>query len=393
MSFWKTLAICSGLSVIMPLITDICLPAIPDIAKYYGVESARIQQTISILFFGAAFGQIIYGPLADRFGRKPVIVVTMSVFTIISFLTIYTATPNTHSLARFLQGATGAGGMIIVRAIIRDLYDGAYATKIFAYTMVGSSLMPILAPIIGGHVTDSFGWKPNFFIISGFGLILTLSLTLWLKETGTRDVKAIETAEIIKSFIILLKSRIFIYFTLITLGPFAGLLFILVGLSTVLIDFMEISTSIFGYYFAIIMAGNLLASILAGKLSDSLSSFKLIFIGAIICFLSGILAYVFALLGTLDPLSIVFPAAGFMIGFPLVVSAATAEAMAPFPEIAGKASSLIGLIQLGTGAVTSLTLGWTSDGTQFPLVFALMFAGILTIIPLRLVYNLESYKN
>jgi DHA1 family bicyclomycin/chloramphenicol resistance-like MFS transporter len=313
----------------------------------------------------------------------------MSVFTIISFLTIYTATPNTHSLARFLQGATGAGGMIIVRAIIRDLYDGAYATKMFAYTMVGSSLMPILAPIIGGHVTDSLGWKPNFFIISGFGLILTLSLTLWLKETGTRDVKAIETAEIIKSFIILLKSRIFICFTLITLGPFAGLLFILVGLSTVLIDFMGISTSIFGYYFAIIMAGNLLASILAGKLSDSLSSFKLIFIGAIICFLSGILAYVFALLGTLDPLSIVFPATGFMIGFPLVVSAATAEAMAPFPEIAGKASSLIGLIQLGTGAVTSLILGLASDGTHFPLAVALMFSGILTVIPLRLVYNLN----
>ena len=176
MSFWRALAIFSGLSVIMPLITDICLPAIPDIARYYGVETGRIQQTISFLFFGAAFGQIVYGPLADRFGRKPVIVVTMLMFTVISFLTVYAATPNSHSLARFLQGATGAGGMIIVRAIIRDLYDGAFSTKMFAYTMVGSSLMPIVAPIVGGHVTELLGWKPNFFIIAGFGLVLTLSL-------------------------------------------------------------------------------------------------------------------------------------------------------------------------------------------------------------------------
>ena len=389
MSFWKALVICSGLSVIMPLITDICLPAIPDIARYYGVETARIQQTISFLFFGAAFGQIVYGPLADRFGRKPVIVVTMLVFTIISFLTVYTVSPNAHSFARFLQGATGAGGMIIVRAIIRDLYNGAFATKMFAYTMVGSSLMPILAPIIGGHVTELLGWKLNFLIIAGFGLVLTLSLALCLKETGTKDFKALETAEIVKSFIILLKSKIFIFFTLITLGPFAGLLCILAGLSTVLIDFMGISTSTFGYYFAIIMLGNLLASILAGKFSNSLSSFKLIFIGAIICFLSGILAYIFALFGVVGPLSLVVPATGFMIGFPLVVSAATAEAMAPFPAIAGKASSLIGLIQLGTGAVVSLILGWVSDGTHIPLVVALMFSGILTIIPLRMIRNLN----
>ena len=85
MSFWRALGIFSGLSVIMPLITDIGLPAIPDIARYYNVGTDRIQQTISFLFFGAAIGQIIYGPLTDRFGRKPVIVITMLIFTIISF--------------------------------------------------------------------------------------------------------------------------------------------------------------------------------------------------------------------------------------------------------------------------------------------------------------------
>ena len=390
MPFWRALAIFSGLSVIMPLITDICLPAIPDIARYYGVGTARIQQSISFLFFGAAFGQIIYGPLADRYGRKSVIVVTMIIFTVISFITVYTATPASHSLARFFQGATGAGGMIIVRAIIRDLYDGAFATKMFAYTMVGSSLMPILAPIIGGHVTDALGWKPNFLIIAGFGLILTLSLVAWLKETGKRDLKALETKEIVKSFIILSKSKIFICFTLITLGPFAGLLCILAGLSSVLIDYMGISVPTFGYYFAIIMVGNLLASILVGKLSNFLSSFNLIFIGAIICCLSGIFAFMFALFGAINPLSIVLPAAGFMIGFPFVVSAATAEAMAPFPTIAGKASSLIGLIQLGFGAIISLIISWISDGSQFPLVLVLMSSGIFSIIPLRMAYNLDE---
>ena len=89
MSFWRALALFSGLSVLMPLITDICLPAIPDIAKYYDAKSTDIQQTVSLLFFGAAIGQIVYGPLADRFGRKPVIILTMIAFSVISFLTIY----------------------------------------------------------------------------------------------------------------------------------------------------------------------------------------------------------------------------------------------------------------------------------------------------------------
>lgn len=390
MSFWRALAIFSGLSVIMPLITDICLPAIPNMAEYYGVETGRMQQSISYLFIGAAIGQIIYGPLADRFGRKPVIVVTMVIFTTISFTTIYTMTPSTHSLARFLQGATGAGGMIIVRAIIRDLYDSASATKMFAYTHVGGSFMPILAPIVGGHVTDLFGWKPNFLIIAIFGLVLTLSLVFWLKESGERDEKALEISEILKSFVTLFKSKIFVYYTIITIGPFAGLLCILAGLSTVLIDLMEIRTSSFGYYFAIIMMANLLASIVAGKLANLLDSFKIISTGAIICFLSGITAYVLALSESINPLSIVMPAAGFMVGFPLVVYAATAEAMSPFGLIAGKASSMIGLIQLGCGAVTSLILGSVSNETQFPLVIALSLSGTLTIIPLWAIYKLKS---
>jgi DHA1 family bicyclomycin/chloramphenicol resistance-like MFS transporter len=241
-------------------------------------------------------------------------------------------------------------------------------------------------------VTQLFGWKPNFYIITGFGLVLTLSLLVWLRETGKRDVNALETAKIIESFIKLSKSKIFICFVFVTLGPFAGLVCILVGLSSVLIDFMGISTPLFGYYFAVIMVGNLSASILAGKLSNIFSSFKLIFLGAMICCLSGIVGLILAVYGVVHPLSIVLPAAGFMIGFPLVVSAATAEAMSPFPVMAGKASSLIGLIQLGCGAITSLILGWASDGTQFPLALAIMISGIFSIIPLRIVYNLDRLQ-
>ena len=275
MHFWVALILFSGLTVLMPLITDIGLPAIPDMAQYYGVTTGKIQQTVSYLFLGAAVGQIIYGPLADRFGRKPVILITMIIFTIVSFVTVYTPTPDSHSAARFVQGATGAGGMIIVRAIIRDLYDKSLATKMLAYTMVGGSIMPILAPIVGGHVTDLMGWKPNFFIVTAFGLILTISLAIWLKETGKKDYRALEIGELAFSSIALFKSKIFVWYTFVTLGPFAGLLCILAGLSPVLIDFMGISSSLFGYYFAAIMVGNLFASFLTGRLSNYLSNFKL----------------------------------------------------------------------------------------------------------------------
>jgi len=153
MSFWRVLFLLSGLAILMPLVIDIFLPSMPAIAGSYGVDTGEVQLTLASLNLGAALGQVIYGPLADRFGRRIVTVWTMAVFTLAGFASANPPSMEWMSAVRFLQGLTAASGMIILRAIIRDLYDGSRATKMLAYTFVTGSTMPIVAPIVGGFIT------------------------------------------------------------------------------------------------------------------------------------------------------------------------------------------------------------------------------------------------
>ena len=133
MPFWKILTLLSGLAILMPLVIDIFLPAIPAIAQSFQVSTGDIQITLASLNLGAAIGQLLYGPLADRFGRRRVIIVSMSIFAISGFATA--AAPNLEwlNILRFVQGLTAASGMIIIRAIVRDLYDGTLAAKMLAF--------------------------------------------------------------------------------------------------------------------------------------------------------------------------------------------------------------------------------------------------------------------
>ena len=389
MSFWKVLALMSGLAILLPLIIDIFLPAIPAIAQSFQVNTGDIQITLASLNLGAAIGQILYGPLADRFGRRLVILTAMSIFTLTGFATVVAPNVEWLNILRFFQGLTAASGMIIIRAIVRDLYDGALATKMLAYTFVTGSIMPILAPIIGGNVTVWWGWEPNFYIIGAIGLLVVLSLWFWLDETGTKDHEAIRLGEMGRSFLTLVQSRVFITYAFAGVGPFAGLFAILTALSSVLIEYMGVSPTVFGYLFSLIMIGNLTASFVAGRLISSIGGTSLIYAGCTVCLLSGMVAGSIFWVGNVTPAGIVLPSFGFMIGFGLLIPSATAGAMSPFPEMAGRSSSLIGLIHFSAGASASLLMGLLADGTHFPLVTAITICGFLCFLSVWPVYRLS----
>ena len=229
-------------------------------------------------------------------------------------------------------------------------------------------------------MTVWLGWRPNFYIVGIIGLLVTFSLWHWLDETGTRDHEATRIRPLWGSFLKLTRSRIFLTYAYAGIGPFAGLFAILTALSSTLIEFMGLSPTVFGYLFALIMFGNLTASLLAGRLVSSIGEIRLIYAGCTICLLAGISAGGISWAGIVNPAGIVIPSLGFMIGFALLIPAATAGAMSPFPEMAGRASSLIGLVHYGAGAITSLLMGLWADGTHVPLVTALTICGFLSFI-------------
>ncbi|MBO21529.1 MAG: hypothetical protein CMM26_04000 [Rhodospirillaceae bacterium] len=380
MTFWRVLFLLSGLAILMPLVIDIFLPSMPAIAASYGVETGEVQLTLASLNLGAALGQVIYGPLADRFGRRFVIVWTMAVFTAAGLASANPPSMEWMNALRFLQGLTAASGMIIIRAIVRDLYDGAQSTKMLAYTFVTGSTMPVAAPIVGGFITVTLGWQINMYIIGCTGLLVMLILWFWLEETGEPDASALNIGTMMKAYAELLRSKQYLTYAFVGLGPFAGLFAILTALSSILIEFMGVSPDTFGLLFAAVMAGNLVASWIAGRWAETLGDTRLIVWGSLVCLISGVAALLVVLSGLSSPTGIVLPSLGYMVGFALLIPAATAGAMSPFPHIAGRASSLIGLVHYGAGAAASLVLGLIADGTDRPLSYALAVCGVLSLI-------------
>lgn len=378
-SFWRILAVLTGLAVLPPLVIDIFLPAMPDAARALGVPSGDIQITMAALMAGIAVGQMIYGPLGDRFGRKPVLLIAVALFSLIGFATSVTGNVYWLYVWRFAHGVTVSASMILVRAIVRDLYDGPVAARMLAYTFATHALMPIAAPILGGYLTVLYGWHATFLAIGIFGAIVAASVVLFLEETSVPDAHALKLSAIAHNMIDICKSRRFLVYTLSAVGPFAGLLAILTGLSPVLIGYLGVSPTKFGYLFGLIMTGNLIASLLAGRLVEKLGINRLIVIGGVFCAVSGIAILGITGAGLVDPISIALPASGFMVGFALLIPAATAGAMSPFPKRAGRASSVMGLIHLGAAAGVSLLMGAFADGTEKPMVVALALSGIFTI--------------
>ena len=378
-SFWVILALLSGIVGTAPLMIDIFLPAMPQAAEDFSVNVGSIQVTMGWLMVGTALGQVIFGPAADRFGRRPVLIWSMGLFTVFCLLT--SLAPNIIWLygGRFVLGLLSASGHILMRAIVRDLYSGPMAAKMMAYAFVTGGLMPILAPIIGGYLTSLFSWQATLLASGIYGAVLTYCLWRFLHETGVPDKEALDVNKYGKTVFQFLKSKDYMLYTLATAGPFGGLFALLTGLSPIIIQQLAFNPPQFGYWFGFIMLGNFFASFVAGKLTYRIGVRPMTFTGALLCAGSGLAAYVFTQIKPLEIGVIVIPSFVYMVGFALVMPAAMAGAMAPFPDQSGRASSFMGLINLGTGALVAFLLGIFADGTEQPMVIALATSGLITL--------------
>lgn len=380
-SFWQVLIVLGGLAMLAPLIIDTYLPALPAVAQGLGVPVGQVQFTLASINLGLAVGHIIYGPLADRFGRRSVLLVVMALFSLIGFASAVSPDIGSLNVLRFLHGLTGTASMILARAVIRDLYDGGEAAKMLAYVFVGGATMPILAPIIGGHLVVWFDWPSTFILMGIFGAVLTVLIWFLLPETGAKDPTATNVTELGRSFATLCRSRQFMLYTLGGVGPYAGLFAVLAGLSPLLIGQMGVTPTVFGYLFGAVMIGYLAAAAAAGRLAGRWGINRLILAGALLCALSG-LASLWVIIdsnGATIP-AIVLPAFGFMVGMALLQPGVTAGAMSPFPEMAGRASSVMGLAHYGAGALAALLIGLFADGTAGPMVIILAASGLFTLV-------------
>ena len=379
---WQQICLLGALSMFAPLSTDMYLPALPSMAHDLSASAAAVALTLTASLVGLGAGQLVAGPLSDALGRRRPVLVGLVVYTASSVLCALAPDVWTLCALRLLQGAAGAAGIVIARAVVRDLYSGIEAARFFARLMIVIGLAPILAPIIGGqllHVTD---WRGVFLVLAGIGAVLTVFSWRALAETlppSARQRGGLAT--MLGVLGVLLRDRRFMGLTL-CFGLFFGAVFAYIaGSPFVLEDIFGLSPQLFGVLFGVNAIGLVAVSQLGGRLVSSFGPQRLLTLGVASIATAGIglMVAVLAHAG-LAAVEICFFAV--ISSFGLVAPNATALALAPYSHVAGSASALIGLTQFFLGAAVAPLVGVAGNHSAVPtasVILALVFAGVAVL--------------
>ncbi len=374
-------ALLAALSAIGPLTTDMYLPSLPDIARQLHASTAQVQFTISAYLIGFAVGQIFYGPVSDRHGRKPVLMAAMALYCVASLACALSTSIEMLIIARTFQALGGSGGIVLTRAIVRDIYAGARAGR--ELSLIGSvmALAPVLAPIAGGLLQTGFGWRAVFFALVAAGLVGAGIVWLLLPETlNTRAAEPVSIASMGRSYRIVVRNPAYLAYLGITSASYAGLFAWISGAAFVLQNLYGLTPFDFGVAFALGSIGYMTGSALAARIVVRFGLDGVLGVGGCACAVGGLGMVAAVALGLTSSLSLVAPVAIYLAGLGMVLPQGIAGAMTPFPERAGAASSLFGFVQQSAAAVCGAVVGWFLGHSAWPLVLGVAVMGCTTLV-------------
>ncbi len=373
-------ALLAGLSAIGPLTTDMYLPSLPDIARALDASTAQVQLTISTYLIGFAVGQVVYGPVSDRHGRKPVLLAAIALYCVASLACALATSIHMLITARALQALGGAGGIVLARAMVRDIYSGTRAGR--ELSVIGSvmALAPVLAPVAGGALQTGFGWRSVFFTLVVAG-VAAAGLVWWLlpETLAQRAAEPVSPSSIVRSYRVVARNPAYLAYLGLATASFAGLFAWISGASFVLQNLYGLSPFAFGLAFAVGSLGYMTGSMLSAHLTRWLGLDGIIGIGGVLVTAGGLGMMVAVALGFASAASLVVPMAVYLAGMGMVLPQSLAGAMTPFPERAGAASSLLGFIQQSVAAVCGAIVGILLGQSAWPLAASVAVAGCATL--------------
>jgi DHA1 family bicyclomycin/chloramphenicol resistance-like MFS transporter len=352
------------LLVMMPIGSSLCidmyLPAYPAMAKNFAVSVGEINLSMSVYLAGIAIGQLIYGPISDRFGRRKLLVIGFVLFSVASI--ICTAAPNltVFLVARLVQALGACSGIALCRAVVIDTHAPGKVGKILALISASNIISPALAPLLGGVFVAHFNWRIIFLFISLYGIVLSLGIYKILPETLREPVlDALQLKRMGYNLKRLFSSRIF-QGHMIGIALMYAMVFVWVTFSPgILIDILQIPTQKFGFYFMLPGLGCTFGALLTSKFSNEAREGKFIAIGYGIILLSAIGLLLYSLMGqVLTPFWVTLPLVLIFFSIGLIQSLQIAKAIAPFTDITGFTVGILGSIPTATaslfGALTSV---------------------------------------
>lgn len=377
---FKLLLILGGLSAFGPLAIDMYLPAFTAMALDFAVQIEQVQLSMSVYFAGLACGQLVYGPIADRFGRRPPLMFGIALFAIASLGCALAPTLEWLLAARFVQSLGACAGMVVNRAVVRDLCTPLESAQVFSRLMLVMGVAPILAPLLGGLLLLWGGWQSIFLFLCGFaGLFLWLVLRS-LPETLAEAARRPPISKALGSYFRLLGDAPFMLHALTGGLTMAGMFAWIAASPFVIMHLYGVSAEHFGWFFGLNAAGFILFAQLNGWLLRRRSPQRLL------PFTTGayLLAAIWLLLAALSqPQSLWLLMLPLFFGVSLgalVMPNATACAMAGQGEQAGLASALMGTLQFIIAGLTSALVGWLHDGSALPLAQVMLGCALLVLL-------------
>jgi len=362
------------------LSNNMYLPSLPAMARELGVPISAVLGTLSAFFIGFGVGQLFYGSLSDRFGRRPVLLAGLAGYTVASAVCAFAPDITTLVAARLVQGLAAAASQVLARAIVRDLLPPDRAARLMSVMAAVFTIVPGFAPILGGLLEAAFGWRVTFMVLTAIGVTVTVTTWRGFAESLRRlDDRALDGAILLHNYTALLRSPVFIGYTFAFAFNFAGMFAFHSASSFVFIDLLGFTPAVYGLFFMAVVMGYLIGSIASARMTIGAGYRRLVAIGGIIAISGGGAMVALLAAGFHGWWVIVGPQFVFMLGTGLIMPNSIAGALAPFADKAGAASALFGFLQQATGAVMIWLIGVAADGSEWPMALGILAGGMLSL--------------
>jgi len=373
-------ALLALLTAVGPMSVDFYLPSLPEIGRVFGASVPQVQLTLSGYLVCFAVGQIVYGPVSDHIGRKPVLLTALALYSAVCLGCVFASSIEMLTALRCLQALGVAAAPVLARAIVRDLYQGVRAGRELARMGSITALAPIMAPSLGGVLQVAFGWRAAFLGMALLGLCAILLVTRFLPETMNRSsAHAFSLSSLIKGYGQFVRHRSYCVYLAIVAASYGGLFAWISGSSFVLQDLYGLSPLLFGVVFAAATLGYGVGTLVAARLVVRIGIDRTIVCGGLALAAGGLAMVIAVAVGATSPIALVLPMALYLCGLGLAMPQAMAGALTPFPDRAGAASSVLGFSQQIVGSTAGIVAAQMLGASALPLAAIIAVMGSLAL--------------
>ncbi|MFN4142559.1 multidrug effflux MFS transporter [Aestuariivirga sp.] len=373
-------AILVAISAVGPLALNIFMPSMPGLQREFGVSYGVVQLTLTLYLIGMAACQLVYGPISDRVGRRPMLLSGLALFVAASLMAALA--PSIHVLiaARLLQAVGGAAGVVLARAMVRDVFDRETSASVISYITMAFVVAPMVAPAIGGYIDVHGGWRLGFWLLALLGGMVLAAAWFHLPETHLVRSGSGKGFGLVTGAARLFALPRFRGYTLVLAFTSSVFFAFLGGAPHIMMDVLGRTPMEYGLWFATVSAGYMTGNFLSGRYTRTVGLDRMIMAGCATTLAGGLLCFAAALTGLLTPATLFLPMCLAALGNGLTIPNGTAGAISVDPRLTGAAAGWSGFAQMACGAAASQLVGSLQDGWPTAVFWFMAAASLFALL-------------